>query len=32
MSKEDKELEMTRRREERKARIAAMKEQKKGKP
>jgi SCY1-like protein 1 len=32
MSKEEKELEMTRRREERKARIAAMKEQKKGKP
>jgi SCY1-like protein 1 len=31
MSKEEKELEMARRREERKARIAAMKEQKKGK-
>lgn len=31
MTKEEKELEMARRREERKARIAAMKEQKKGK-
>jgi SCY1-like protein 1 len=31
MNKEEKELEMARRREERKARIAAMKEQKKGK-